>query len=188
MDEGGGFIGVGEPTAYQHQGRFFQLSDVLGVDREMCFSLSTDKYNEKNSNHFILEDIEGDIDFGEGTSRIYAQGDHYQILAQNDEYSQLVVNEYGKGHSVYFAGLPYSPQNCRILLRAIYYAAGMKDEMKRYYVTNIDTEVAAFQATKKIAVINNADRECHTDVFIKGELAYELDLEAREMRWLDDLQ
>ena len=37
VDEGGGFIGVGEPTAYQHQGRFFQLADVLGVDREMGF-------------------------------------------------------------------------------------------------------------------------------------------------------
>ena len=61
VDEGGGFIGVGEPTAYQHQGRFFQLADVLGVDREMGFSLSTDKYNEKNPQHFILEDIEGDI-------------------------------------------------------------------------------------------------------------------------------
>lgn len=59
VDQGGGFIGVGEPTAYQYQGRYFQLSDVLGVDREMCFSLSTDKYNEKNDDHFILEDIEG---------------------------------------------------------------------------------------------------------------------------------
>ena len=90
VDEGGGFIGVGEPTAYQHQGRFFQLADVLGVDREMGFSLSTDKYNEKNPQHFILEDIEGDIDFGEGTTRIYAQGDHYQILAMDGEYT---INE-----------------------------------------------------------------------------------------------
>ena len=28
VDQGGGFIGVGEPTAYQYQGQFFQLSDV----------------------------------------------------------------------------------------------------------------------------------------------------------------
>ena len=68
----------------------------------MCFSLSTDKYNEKNDDHFILEDIEGALDFGEGTSRVYAQGGHYQILAMDGEYSQLVVNEYGRGHSVYF--------------------------------------------------------------------------------------
>ena len=52
------------------------------------------------------------------------------------EYCRLVVNEYGKGSSVYFSGLPYSPQNCRILLRAVYYAAGMEEEMKKFYVTN----------------------------------------------------
>lgn len=179
---------MGEPTAYQHQGRYFQLSDVLGVDREMEFSLSTDKYNEMDPHHFILEDIDGDIDFGEGTSRIYAQGRHYQILAQDGEYSELVVNEYGKGHSVYFAGLPYSPQNCRILLRAIYYAAGMEEEMKHYYVTNVDTEVTVFPETKRIAVINNADKPCHTDVYIKGKLIYEVDLEPRELRWLDDVE
>ena len=83
VDEGGGFIGVGEPTACQHQGRYFQLSDVMGVDREMGFSLSTDKYNTCDPHHFILEDIDSAVDFGEGTSRIYAQGKHYQILAQD---------------------------------------------------------------------------------------------------------
>lgn len=188
VDLGGGFIGVGEPTAYQNQGRFFQLSDVLGVDREMCFSLSTDKYNEIDAKHFILEDIDGKVDFGEWTNRVYAQGDHYQILAMDGEYSQLVVNEYGKGHSVYFAGLPYSPQNCRILLRTIYYAAGMENEMKHYYVTNVNTEVTVFQKSKKIAVINNSSDAQHTDVFIKGNCVYELDLKPGEMRWVDDIE
>lgn len=185
VDNGGGFIGVGEPTAYQHQGRYFQLSDVLGVDREMCFSLSTDKYNELDASHFILEDIKGEIDFGEGMSRIYAQGENYQILNMDGKYSRLVVNTYGKGHSVYFAGLPYSPQNCRILLRAIYHAAGMEEEMKKFYVTNVDTEVTVFEETGKIAVINNAKEAKHTDLYINGELTYSLDLEPMEMRWVE---
>ena len=185
VDNGGGFIGVGEPTACQHQGRFFQLSDVLGVDREMTYSLSTDKYNELNRNHFILEDIEGDIDFGEGMSRIYAQGENYQILSMDKEYSQLVVNDYGKGHGVYFAGLPYSPQNCRILLRAIYYAAGEIEEMKKFYVTNMDTEVAVFEKSGKIAVINNAKEPRKTDLYVNGELFEKLELAEMEMRWVD---
>lgn len=185
VDNGGGFIGVGEPSAYQHQGHYFQLSDVLGVDREMNFSLSTDKYNTLNADHFILEDIEGEIDFGEGMSRIYAQGENYQILNMDGKYSRLVVNEYGKGHSVYFAGLPYSPQNCRVLLRAIYYAAGMEEEMKKFYVSNVDTEVTVFEETGKIAVINNAKEARHTDLYINGSLAHSLDLEPMEMRWID---
>ncbi len=185
VDNGGGFIGVGEPTAYQFEGRYFQLSDVLGVDREMNFSLSTNKYNELNANHFILEDIDGEIDFGEGMSQIYAQGENYQILNKDGEYSRLVINEYGKGHSVYFAGLPYSPQNCRILLRAIYYAAGMESEMKKYYVTNVDTEVTVFEKTGKIAVINNSKEAKHTDIYIDGMMTHSLDLEPMEMRWVD---
>lgn len=185
VDEGGGFIGVGEPTACQFQGRFFQLSDVLGVDRELGFSMSTDKYNALDSDHFILEDIDGEIDFGEGKSRIYAQGDSYQILNMDQKYSRLVVNEYGKGRSVYFTGLPYSPQNCRILLRAIYYAAHMEEEMKKYYVTNVDTEVAAFEQAGKVAVINNSKEPKQTDLYIMGQKKCSLDMEPMEMRWIE---
>ena len=184
IDEGGGFIGVGEPSACQYQGRFFQLSDVLGVDRELGFSMSTDKYNELNREHFILEDIPGEIDFGEGKSRIYAQGEHYQILNMDGKYSRLVVNEYGRGRSVYFTGLPYSPQNCRLLLRAIYYAAHMEDEMKKFYVTNVDTELAVFEKTGEIAVINNSREPRNTDLYVMGELYAHLELAPMEMRWL----
>lgn len=185
VDEGGGFIGVGEPTACQYQGRYFQLSDVLGVDRELGFSMSTDKYNEMDSRHFILEDIEGEIDFGEGKSRIYAQGENYQILNMDGKYSRLVVNEYGRGRSVYFTGLPYSPQNCRILLRAIYYAAHQEEEMKKFYVTNVETELAVFEKTGKIAVINNSKEPRQTQIYVYGKLMAQLDLEPMEMRWVD---
>ena len=185
VDNGGGFIGVGEPSAYQFEGRYFQLSDVMGVDREMDFYLSVDKYNELNQDHFILEDIEGEIDFGEGMSRIYAQGEKYQILNMDGEYCRLVVNGYGEGRSVYFSGLPYSPQNCRVLLRAIYYAAGMEEEMKKFYVTNVDTEVAVFEKTNKIAVINNAKEDRYTELYINGKKACSLDLKGMEMRWVD---
>ena len=182
-EPGGGFIVVGEPSACQYQGRFFQLSDVLGVDRELGFSMSTDKYNELNSNHFILEDTPGEIDFGEGKSRIYAQGENYQILNMDGKYSRLVVNNYGKGRSVYFTGLPYSPQNCRILLRAIYFAAHQESEIKKYYVTNVDTEVVAFEKTGKIAIINNSKEPKQTELYVNGQLKKQLDMAPMEMRW-----
>lgn len=188
VDQGGGFIGVGEPTACQYEGRYFQLSDVLGADREMGFSMSTDKYNElspKYRDHFILEDIKGEIDFGEGKNRIYAQGANYEILDMDGEYSRLIVNSYGKGRSVYFTGLPYSPQNCRILLRAIYYAAHREEEMKKYYVTNVETEVAAFEKAGRVAVINNSKEDQMTDLYIRGSLKCSLDMKAMEMVWVE---
>ena len=185
VDEGGGFIGVGEPTACQYQGRFFQLSDVLGVDRELGFSLSTDKYNELNREHFILEDVKGEVDFGEGKSRIYAQGEHYQILNMDGQYSRLVVNAYGQGRSVYFSGLPYSPQNCRILLRAIYYAAHREEEMKKYYVSDVETEIAVFEKTGMLAVINNTQEAKETDLYIEGDLKAKLTLSPMELKWIN---
>ena len=118
-------------------------------------------------------------------SRIYAQGERYQILCMDGEYSQLVVNSYGSGRSVYFAGLPYSPQNCRILLRAIYYAAGREEDMKKFYVTHVDTEAAVFEQTGKIAVINNAMEARETDLYINGQKFCHLELEPMEMRWVE---
>ena len=188
VDQGGGFIGVGEPTACQYEGRYFQLSDVLGADREMGFSMSTDKYNElspKYRDHFILEDIKGEIDFGEGKNRIYAQGANYEILDMDGEYSRLIVNSYGKGRSVYFTGLPYTPQTCIILLRAIYYAAHREEEMKKYYVTNVETEVAAFEKAGRVAVINNSKEDQMTDLYIHGSLKCSLDMKAMEMVWVE---
>ena len=41
--EGGGFIGIGEPTAYNKDGRLFALSDVLGVQKEIGLTASHNK-------------------------------------------------------------------------------------------------------------------------------------------------
>ena len=62
----------------------------------------------------------------------------------------------------------------------------MEQEMKRYYVTNVDTEVTVFQKTQKIAVINNSGKECQTDLYINGDFIVRLTLEPGEMRWLNE--
>ena len=65
-------------------------------------------------------------------------------------------------------GCPTPRRTAAFCCGAIYYAAGMPEEMKHYYVTNVDTEVTVFPETKRIAVINNADAEEKTDLYIKG--------------------
>ena len=51
---GGGIIGVGEPSGHQYQGHFFQLANVFGVEEETGFTLGYDKYNWDEHEHFIL--------------------------------------------------------------------------------------------------------------------------------------
>ena len=62
---GGGIIGVGEPSGHQYQGHFFQLANVFGVEEETGFTLGYDKYNWDEHEHFILEDSE-ETELGQG--------------------------------------------------------------------------------------------------------------------------
>ena len=104
VDQGGGFIGVGEPTAINRNGKFFTLYDVLGVDKELGFTMHTDKYNwQVHSDHFITEQLEHE-DWGECVNDVYALPET-KILAEKDLHVNLAVNEYGKGRGVYMNGM-----------------------------------------------------------------------------------
>ncbi len=56
--------------------------------------------------------------------------------------------------------------------------------MKKYYVTNPETEIAVFEKTGKLAVINNTKEERHTDLYLEGILKMQLTLAPMEMRWI----
>lgn len=83
--EGGGLIGIGEPSGHQYQGHYLQLASVLGVEKETGFTLGYDKYNwDEHPNHFILADCAGEVNFGEGKKNIYAL-DGTEILVQREK-------------------------------------------------------------------------------------------------------
>lgn len=140
---GGGFIGVGEPTAYQWEGRYFQLANALGVEKENGFNLNTDKYNWEEHDHFIKEDCTKDIDFGEGQKNIFAL-DGTTILRQIDKEVQMAVNDFGNGRCVYISGLPYSFENSRLLYRSILWSAHDEDNLHKWFSTNFNVEVHAY--------------------------------------------
>ena len=182
VHNGGGFIGVGEPTGHQYQGHFFQLANVLGVEKETGFTLNYDKYNwEEKQGHFTLEDVASEVDFGEGKKSIYAL-DSAQILVQKEKEVQMAVNSFGNGRSVYISGLPYSFENSRVLYRAILWAAHGEEILNKWFSTNYNVEVHAFVANGKYCVVNNTyvpqDTTVYTD---KG--SFDLHLEANEIRW-----
>lgn len=181
---GGAFIGIGEPSAYQNQGKMFQLWDVLGVDKDITYGLSYRKYHEENKNHFILEEYEGDFYFGEEMKGIYQKGDQTQVLQLHKGDVSLSTNEYGKGRSVYMAGLPYTPENCRLLLRSLYWVTNKEDEMKKYWVTNPKTECAAFEDVNRMVVINNSSEEVETNIYLKDEFTATIKMEPFGYYWL----
>ncbi len=184
VHRGGGFIGVGEPTGHQYQGHYLQLANVLGVEKETGFTLGYDKYNwEADANHFILEDVKGEVDFGEGKKSIYALPDA-KILVQKDKEVQMAVNAFGDGRSVYISGLPYSFENSRVLYRAILWAAHGEKELHKWYSTNYNAEVHAFVKNGKYCVVNNTYEPLDTTVYTDSD-AYELHLDANEIKWYE---
>ena len=182
---GGGFIGVGEPTAHQWQGRFFQLSDILGVEEEHGFNLNRDKYNwEEHKEHFILSDCTKDVDFGEGKKNIFALPET-EILIQREQEVQMAVKEFGKGRGVYISGLPYSFENSRILYRAILWSAGDDEKLNQWFSTNFNVEVHAYVKNGKYCVVNNTYEPQDTTVYRGDGSSFDLHMEANEIKWYE---
>lgn len=179
---GGGFIGVGEPTGHQHQGRFFQLADVLGVEKETGFTLNYDKYNWDAHSHFITEDCSEEVNFGEGKKSIYAlAGTH--IVVQKDKEVQLAVNDYGSGRAVYISGLPYTFENNRLLYRAVLWSSHSEQDLNTWFSTNYNVEVHAYVKNGKYCVVNNTYEPQKTTVYRGDGSSFELSMEANEIKW-----
>lgn len=179
---GGGIIGVGEPSAHQANGRYFQLENVFGVEEERGFTLGYDKYNWKNHAHFITEDCKGRIDFGEGQKNIYAL-EGTTILVQEEKEVQLAVNDFGKGRAVYISGLPYSFENSRLLYRAVLWSSHEEENLYKWFSTNYNVEVHAYIKNGKYCVVNNTYEPQKTTIYKGDGSSFELEMAANEIRW-----
>ncbi len=182
--EGGGIIGVGEPSGHQYQGHFFQLANVFGVEEEHGFTLGYDKYNWEEHSHFILEDVTGDVDFGEGKKNIYAL-EHAEILVQRDKEVQMAVNTFGKGRAVYISGLPYSFENSRILHRAILWSSSDEEALLRWFSTNYNVDVHAYPENGKYCVVNNTDDVQETTIYRGDGSSFEKTMQPNEIIWYE---
>ena len=183
---GGGFIGVGEPSGHQYQGRYFQMAQILGVEKETGFTLGCDKYNwEEHPKHFILADAEVPVDFGEGQKSVYAL-EGAEVLVQRDKEVQLAVNAFGSGRGVYVSGLPYSFENCRLLHRAILWAAHGENRLETWFSSNFRTEVHAYAENGRFCVVNNTYEPQSTTVFRGDGSSFPLELAAGEIRWYSE--
>uniref|UniRef100_UPI003AEF4C61 1,3-beta-galactosyl-N-acetylhexosamine phosphorylase n=1 Tax=[Ruminococcus] torques TaxID=33039 RepID=UPI003AEF4C61 len=180
---GGGIIGVGEPSGHQYQGHFFQLANVFGVEEETGFTLGYDKYNWDEHEHFILEDSE-EVDFGEGKKNIYALPSA-TILVQKEKEVQMAVNEFGKGRAVYISGLPYSFENSRVLYRAVLWSTHSEDELNRWFSSNYNVDVHAYPKNNKYCVVNNTDEPQQTTIYRGDGSSFELALEPNQIIWYE---
>ena len=182
---GGGFIGVGEPSGHPYQGHIFQLATVLGVEEENGFTLNYDKYNwEEHPGHFILQDADQPVDFGEGKKNIYAL-EGTEVLVQRNKEVQMAAHDFGKGRAVYISGVPYSFANSRTLYRAILWSAHSEEQLHTWFSSNYNVEVHAYVKNGKYCVVNNTYEPQDTTVYTTGGSSFVLHLDANEIKWYE---
>jgi len=190
VDNGGGFVGLFDPSACENGGAFYQLWDILGVQKEYGLSNDTKKVipADITEGHFIAADLGSDNPrLGKHVQFIYPVLGSTQIIARDDEGSvTIAANDFGKGRGVYLAGFEFGAEQNRLLQRAIWYAAGREDEMaRRWFSTNVETEVAAYPGTGRYIVINNADGPQTTVITDGNGAGKTVELGANASKWFD---
>lgn len=186
VHRGGGFIGCRGPSAFQHQGRYFQLSDVMGVDKEVGHTLQSATVRaEVVAEHFITADLQGRPDFGNPETFVYVCDPATQLLAANGLHVMVAAKAYGQGRSVYFGALPYDLVNSRLLHRALFWAANREREFTKWFSENPSTECAYYPASGKLVVVNNSGQAQRTRVHRGDGSATDVMLSPYESLWLD---
>ena len=189
--EGGGFIGIGDPSAYEYGGRYFQLADVLGVDKEMAKSMLFNRYNNApNRNHFITEELTGEFVCTGADDHVYAL-DSSQILDSisakaGNCHVKLACNCYYEGRSVYMAGLIYNAENTRLLYRAMLWCARKESELKKCFSTNINVECNYYPIEGKYALVNNTSESQTTDFYDKNGVMNTYIVPANKIVWIEE--
>ena len=184
--DGGGFIGIGEPSAIQYSSQYFQLAHLLGVDREIGLTMCNVKLPvEKSPHHFIFEDMKTSLDFGKDIDQIFTLNNNTTVLAEKEGSPQITVNSFNKGKAVYFSGFKFTAENSRLLHRTIFTVAGKEPEYQAWTCSNVLTDCAWYPKNKKLVVISSSDDAEITKVFDDQGNAVDVSLEPHGIQIID---
>lgn len=155
--EGGGFLGCRGPSACFRQGNFFQLNDVMGVERETGFAVqSPPAAPAETTPHPITSGLENLLDFGPKDSNIHVVDPKTFVLAAGEGHVHAAAHSFGKGRSVFFSALPYSLGNAEALYRSLLWAAGKDSQSSLFRCSNPLTDCAWYEQAQKWVVVNNS--------------------------------
>lgn len=175
---GNTFIGIGDPSATNGNGTYYQLQDVLGVDKEVGNTLQFSRYmKEIDYKHEVLDLIDEKICIGNRNKYIYTTNENVEIIQLNKEFGvEFSINNYGKGKGIYLQGLPYSIKNTRLIYNIIRYANN--EVNKKYLSDNIYVETYEFD--DYVAIINNSSDEITCNIDSIGSIK----LSKYELKWI----
>lgn len=194
---GGGFLGIGAPSAYKYQGRYFQLSDVFGVEKEIGFTLSKNKhFYGANSKHWIIEDIDmNKVKFVNKLQTVYPidaevlnctinENDPTQNTVQGGNVN-LAVKQYGKGRSAYIFGLYDSFEAFRLIYKTLLWASHKESNYQKALSSNPNVDCYYYEKNGKYALLNNVEEKTKTIFYDINGKQKEVFLDGYEIKWID---
>ena len=195
---GGGFIGIGDASGYQYQGKYFQLSDVLGVEKENGFSYMnyhTLKIDIKD--HFIIDGLKDInlINYSLSSAKsVYSIGAKVLDIRYDANFPKegihnghlsLAINNYGNGRSVYFSGLADGYENRRTIYKAILWAGKKETQLNKAFSSAFETDCFYYPSSNCYAIINNINKDVETKFFDINGKSKDIVLKANEIKWIE---
>ena len=195
---GGGFVGFKDPSGVEFQGKYFQLEDVLGVQKEVDLTIHRKQSKAPVlKNHFIFEGLnKEEIYFLSSSSQVYATDATILNAKENNNNSKtpdgasdidnvnLSVNKYGKGRSVYISGLYESFDSFKLIYRILMWASNKEYLEKKCYSTNSAVDIFYYEEKDIYALLNNSDITQKVIFYDKNGKMRELDIEAHLIKWI----
>ncbi len=157
---GGVFLGVGEPGAVEGYHTFFRTANVLGIDLDTGARVCHGRWSfetEKDLPFAVPAEAVGN------KKNLYLTDGKARVLAERDGVPQITLNRFGKGAGVYLSDFSFTPENARMLLDLLLYAAG-KYGQEPYLTSDPRAEAAYYPADRVLVVINNAEEDVETAV------------------------
>jgi beta-D-galactosyl-(1->4)-L-rhamnose phosphorylase len=179
--DGGGLVGIQDPTAAHHGLGVFQLADVLGVDRDPGDLARVMKrtFAVANDAALLADGAAAPAPRGGG---LFLTRPGVEVAATDDDSPLATVARFGEGTAVYLASLDSnSPAQRRLLSNAVQTAAGTAPTLPRALDPRID--VTLFPTSNTLAVANASSVEV-TTTLLGGPAPAELVLAPGELRLL----
>lgn len=177
--KGGGFIGIEEPTAAASPlaTSFFQLADVLGVDRDTGDrSCVLPRRADAVPSHPLLAD--GAMPPQAPVRGVHVLGRNVVVAHVVDGTPVATLAPYGAGQAIYLAGISQGAGQARLVDNAILLATGRK--RTHPWAEDAAVDVARFARSKTLVLANSSARSVRTLVHSGGD-AHEIYLEPGEL-------
>lgn len=185
VGKGGGLLGICDPSAHLQNGRFFQLGDVFGLEKETSLTMGRVAQPVKlDGGHYLASCLTGEEDFG-NLSYVYSQAHDMSVIAAQGQHLAMTAREYGHGRSVYLGNLPFTMTNARLLQHILLWLSKSENEQYAWVSDAAWVDACYYPDSSKATVVNYTPEVQQVTVTDLSGEKQTITLEGYEWRWLD---